>query len=154
MSGPGSKRDDENQSKHEQVILEENSKHEESQIAAGEQRDSQTKSKTGDEALPPTATPAPTAATPAPKRKSTKTLDPDTLAFLNNYPTFKKNLVIPAIDIVLMMLTPMKMCFTNYQWSLFRLLKKSRGKILRELEIGPLLKTIRDTKNMTLSYEK
>lgn len=45
-------------------------------------------------------------------------------------------------------------CFTWYQMALNRALKKSHDKIKRELEIGTLLKKVRDSNSMCLSFEQ
>jgi hypothetical protein len=61
---------------------------------------------------------------------------------------------IPVFDILRLMCVPFSCCFNNYQHALNVYLGKSKSKIVRELEVSQLLKRIRDTKNLTRSYEK
>ena len=104
-----------------EIVEEEGSKHEESGDRAAEQRDSQTKSKTNPDEVPNSqpegaddaagVTPTPDGMTPG---YFYDTPDPETLALVNGNPSFRKNYKVSGFDILCLILTPMKLCFTNY----------------------------------------
>lgn len=62
-----------------------------------------------------------------------------------------QNIAISAFSMVALSLVP-PLCRTSYQKALARLLKKAEYKLHKELNIGPLIKTVRDTQNVVKSY--
>lgn len=61
---------------------------------------------------------------------------------------------VSTCEIISLMMVPFSCCFSHYQDALNVYLKKSKAKIIRELEISTLLKRIRDSKNLTQSIEQ
>ena len=61
-----------------------------------------------------------------------------------------QNISISAFSMVALSFVP-PLCRTSYQKALARLLKKAESKLHRELNIGPLLKTVRDSNNIQKS---
>lgn len=55
-----------------------------------------------------------------------------------------QNITISAFSMVALSMIP-PLCRTSYQKALARLLKKAEYKLHKEMNIGPLIKTVRDT---------
>lgn len=83
-----------------------------------------------------------------------KKISQEDLEVVQSHPSFKKYFRIDTWEIIKLMLTPFSVCYTNYQWALLRLIKKSRGKLMRELEAKVMIKRIRDSYNLCSSFEK
>lgn len=60
---------------------------------------------------------------------------------------------VSSFQIVRLFFTP-RCCYTWYQQALSRLMKKAIGKMYRELELSGVLKRVRDSHNLTSSFER